>query len=270
VPHTPLLWRELQAQHLADLAPVSAHFADFRARIEALRPDAVVMVASDHFRATSTAAMPAFMIGKTAVTPATFSNEVRAFDIPQFQVQGDPKLARALLGGRSLTTEFDFGYSDEIRLDHAFAIPLLYLRPDHDLPVVPIFTNATAPPMPVAQRFIELGTYLNRAIDNAGDGRVVIVVSAHLAFEIGGPRQFSGLSPDPEFDREAVRWLVERDLEGAAAGATFDRMLQAGNVTHQYLNLLVACAAAEGLMLQVGEGTACRHGNEPFFAWSSA
>jgi aromatic ring-opening dioxygenase catalytic subunit (LigB family) len=190
--------------------------------------------------------------------------------MPQFEVDGSPELARALLGtGPNMTPEFDFGFSDEIRLDHAFSLPLLYLRPQHDLPVVPIFTNATAPPMPVAQRFIDLGHYLRRAIGAAPGGRVAIITSAHMAFELGGPRQFSGGSPDPEFDRLGERWLVERDLENAAAGATFERMLAAGNVTHQYMNLLAACAAAADLPLAHGKATMCPHGNEPFFAWGA-
>ena len=40
----------------------------------------------------------------------------------------------------------------EFLIDHAFTVPLTFVRPDMDLPIVPIWTNVMAPPVPTRSR----------------------------------------------------------------------------------------------------------------------
>lgn len=269
VPHTPLLWSAMRDPVPEDLAGVSELFSRFRTLLDEAKPDVLVMVASDHFRQLHTANMPAFMIGKAPLMRATHPNEERMFDLPRLEVPGDPQLAARLLGGRELADGFDFAFSDEPWLDHAFVVPLLYLRPELDLPVVPLFTNANAPPIPGARRFAQLGRHVRETVEAWDDDRRVAVVgSGHLAVELGGPRQFGGRSPDPEFDREAVEWIRDGDLPAAVAGSTFDRMFLAGNLTFQFLNFVACLAAAGPVPATIAEGAECRFGAEPFFAWT--
>lgn len=268
VPHTPLLWEMLRGDVPEDLADVARHFERFRRLLDESRPDVLVMIASDHFRQLLPSNMPAFMIGKADSVRCTHPNEERMFGLPGFELDGDVELSRRLLGGRELPDGFDFAFSDEPWLDHAFTVPLLYLRPDLDLPVVPVFTNANAPPIPSARRFAEVGGHIRRSIlEWDDDRRVAVVGSGHLAVELGGPRQFGGVSPDPEFDRTAVSWLAGGDMDAAVEGATFDRMFRAGNLTFQYLNLVSCLAVAGGRRPAVAAGVECRFGAEPFFAW---
>lgn len=268
VPHTPLLWEMLRGDVPEDLADVARHFERFRRLLDESRPDVLVMIASDHFRQLLPSNMPAFMIGKAGSVRCTHPNEERMFGLPGFELDGDVELSRRLLGGRELPDGFDFAFSDEPWLDHAFTVPLLYLRPDLDLPVVPVFTNANAPPIPSARRFAEVGGYIRRSIlEWDDDRRVAVVGSGHLAVELGGPRQFGGASPDPEFDRTAVSWLAGGDMDAAVEGATFDRMFRAGNLTFQFLNLVSCLAVAGGRPPAVAAGVECRFGAEPFFAW---
>ena len=268
VPHTPLLWELMRNDIPDDLAAVGEHFERFRRILEEARPDVLVMIASDHFRQLLTSNMPAFMIGKASWNRCTHPNEERMFALPRCGVPGHPGLARRLLGGRELPSGFDFAFSDEPWLDHAFVVPLLYLRPRLDLPVVPIFTNANAPPIPSARRFAQVGDHVRRTIlEWDADVRVAVVGSGHLAVELGGPRQFGGASPDPEFDRAAVSWIEAGDVDAAIEGATFDRMFQAGNLTFQFLNLVSCLAVAGGRPPSVAAGVECRFGAEPFIAW---
>ena len=267
-PHNPLLWRTMRDPVPDDLQGTSENFAAFRAALSDAQPDVLVVVASDHARAFSHGNSPAFCIGKAPRFVCTYENEIRTFGLDGWEVAGDTELAGWLLGGSELAGGFDFAMSNEWLLDHAFAIPLVYLT-DLDIPVVPIHANAAIPPLPPARRFADLGIYLAEAIGAAPiDKRVVLLTSGHLATEVGGPKQFlGGASPDPQFDEEAVAWMRDGDLEGAVAGCTLERLLAAGNVTAQYLNFITALAAAGGRPASFAEGTPSRFAAGPFFRW---
>lgn len=267
VPHTPLLWRLIGDDPPPDLRVVADEFARFRRLVADSRPDVIVMIGSDHFHQFDHSVMPAFSVGRADHIEGTFPNEERSFGLPRVELPGHCGLAGAILGHHDLNPSFDFAFTNRPRLDHAYVVPLLYLVPGLDIPIVPIHTNTNAPPLPTARRFVELGRYLRQVIDDYPAGlRVVVLATGHLAFELGGPRQFSGASPDPDFDRVAVDWIRRFELEAAVEATSFDRLFAAGNLSFQYLNLL-ALAALMGRRPVTAEGVACRFGNEPFFSW---
>jgi hypothetical protein len=72
-----------------------------------------------------------------------------------------------------------------------------------------------------------------------------VVASGHLANEIGGPKSAAG-SADLAFDQEIMRLMGAGDVQGVLRTATWERMLQAGNVTPAFLNyvLLLGLAGA--------------------------
>jgi protocatechuate 4,5-dioxygenase beta chain len=268
ITHNPLMWSTLRQGTPEDLVETRGHLDDLRHRVARLAPDVIVLVASDHFHMLVTSNMPAFMIGKAPQNRAVFPTEERSFGLEPTTVEGHPPLARHLLGGSDLSTSIDFAFSDEPWLDHSFVVPLLSLRPDLDVPVVPIFTNANSPPIPSARRFAQLGTHLGEAIESApGDERVLVVGSGHLAFEIGGPRQFLGVSPDRDFDHQAVGWMGQGDLDGAILGSGFERLTRAGNETYQFLNFIACLAVAGSRPATVAAGPESRFGALPFFWW---
>lgn len=270
VPHTPLLWRALQGSVPADLAGVAEKFSTFRSLLAAERPDVLVVVGSDHLRSIMTSNMPAFLIGKAASMRGTLPSEQRAFGLPASIVPGHRDLAAHLLGGRQLPAGFDFSFSDEPWLDHSFMVPLLYLTPDLDIPVVPIHTNTNAPPIPLATRFRALGSYLRGAIATwPGPERVAVIGTGHLSFELGGPRQFSGASLDPEFDELVLECFRHADVERLVEVATYERMLAAGNLTFQFLNFITCLSASGEAPAAIVEAIPSRFGDEPFMAWSA-
>ncbi|WP_166352842.1 extradiol ring-cleavage dioxygenase [Phytoactinopolyspora limicola] len=264
--HNPLLWRTLQGDVADDLRATKASFMEFRDRVAGARPDVILVVATDHLTQWFDDNMPAFLVGRSELIPATFPNEEREFGIPVDMLPGDLGLARDILTG-GLERGVDFSSSREFRADHSVYLPYAFLCPDKDIPVVPVFTNAIAPPFPPARRFVEVGRALRAAIEASPlDRRVVIVASGHLATEVGGPRQFQG-APDPSFDEQAVRWVADGDVEAMLAELTPARMLAAGNVTAQFLNFLVAVGAAEGRPAVHAAGVRSRFASSPFFAW---
>jgi protocatechuate 4,5-dioxygenase beta chain len=268
VTHNPLVWQSLQESVPEDLEVVAANFERLRSLVSAWSPDLIVMVASDHLHMLMMSNMPAFMIGKAPEMRAGHPNEARAFGLESRTVPGAHALGAHLLGGRDLSTDFDFSFSDEPWLDHSFLVPLLFLTPKLDLPIVPVFTNCNAPPIPTAARFGELGSYLAEKIASfPGEQRVLVVGSGHLAHELGGPRQFLGESPDPEFDEMAVGWMATGDVDSAMAATGFERLTEAGNESYQFLNFITSMTVAQGAAASFAEGTPTRFGNLPFFVW---
>jgi protocatechuate 4,5-dioxygenase beta chain len=273
-PHNPLLWRSMPRSDADgpmpdDLERVSANFAMIRETIAELDVDAVVLIGTDHIRQFFGDNSPAFIIGKAESYPLTWENEVRTFGMPYAEVRGHRELAD-VIGGRDVLPEsIDFATSRDWRLDHGFGIPLMYLTPDLDIPIVPININGTLPPLPAASRFVALGEHIRdsvRAWDSPS--RVALLTSGHMSTDIGGPRQFlGGDAVDPQFDRDAAQWMLDGDLAAAVEGSSYERVMAAGNMTYQYINVVTALAAMDGKPADFGEATASRFAASPFFLW---
>jgi aromatic ring-opening dioxygenase catalytic subunit (LigB family) len=265
-PHNPLLWRTLQGDVADDLVATRDAFAAMRERIAELRPDVLVVVGTDHMTQWFHDNMPTFLVGRAEELPATFYNEEREFGIPTDVVPGDAALGLDLLRS-GIDAGIDFASSQSLRIDHSIYLPYAYLSPSRDVPVVPVFTNCIAPPVPGPERFYRLGEVLRDAVAATPlDRRVVIVASGHLATEVGGPRQFRG-SPDPAFDTEAMTWLGDGKVEEIFTRLTLERMLRAGNVTPQFLNFVVAMGAAGGAPAVSAVGLVSRFASSPFVEW---
>lgn len=268
-PHNPLLWRAMREPLPDDLHGVEANFARVRDEITDAGVDVLIVLGTDHIRQFFADNAPAFIVGKAEHYHGTYENEVRTFGMEYVELTGHRGLADAIAGRELLADSIDFATSHEWRLDHGFVIPLQYVRPALDLPIVPIHANATLPPLPSPRRFAALGRHLRDAVE-AWDAplRVGLLTSGHMATDVGGPRQFDG-SPDPEFDAQAVEWMRDGDLEAAIAGCSYERIMAAGNVTYQYVNILAALAAM-GRPADVAEATRSRFASSPFFLWSAA
>jgi aromatic ring-opening dioxygenase catalytic subunit (LigB family) len=266
VPHNPLLYLTMRDPVPADLVESDRMYSSFAVSLAELEVDGLVVVGSDHLRKFTHDNSPPFVVGKAPRFVTTYENERRHFGLDSWEVGGDEALAGWILNA---ATDIDLALSNEWVLDHAFAVPLRFLRPGWDLPVVPVHTNTNIPPIPRAARFARLGAYLAQAVTSAPfAGRVAIVATGHLATDIGGPKGFlGGASPDADFDAQAVGWMRSGDLEGAIAGCNLPRLAAAGNVTPQFLNFVTALAAAGGRPADVAEGVPSRFAAGPFFFW---
>jgi protocatechuate 4,5-dioxygenase beta chain len=221
-------------------------FADeWVAKIEAFRqtltraePDVLVMVGSDHFHQLWLDNMPQFLVGKAPFFDANWYNEEREFGLPRMRLAGDEELAGFLL-------------------------------PQADLPIVPVYTNIFAPPMPRPARFVELGRALRRMVEAwPSDKRVAIIGTGHLSLELGGPRQFGPHGPDPEFDRKAVAWIANGDVDACLSEVTLDSLHTPGNATHGFMDfMLMMGAAGDGVKADYTDSLDLFHTMEAYFTW---
>jgi protocatechuate 4,5-dioxygenase beta chain len=257
----------------ADLTDDARSLLAWSARVqesfERTRPDAVVIVASDHFHQFFYDNMPQFIVGRMNHYQGTFANEAREFNLPRIELGGNRRLATDIIEA-GFDHGFDFAFSDEMRLDHACVVPSLISQPSLDLPVVPVLTNCGAPPIPKGERFVQLGTALRHAIEGSNAvGRVAVVASGNLSLEVGGPHQMMPGSVDPEFDRLSMQWLRDRDFEALVAESSIERLMLHGNVAGQFLNLVTMAAMQCQMTLVHAEAMARRGSPAPCFIYES-
>jgi protocatechuate 4,5-dioxygenase beta chain len=240
----------------------------YRETLTRANPDVLVMVGSDHFHQLWLDNMPQFLVGKAPVYDANYYNEEREFGLPRMTLRGNEELSAHILRG-GLDAGFDLAFSNELRLDHSITCPIITTRPQADLPVVPVYTNIFAPPLPQPKRFVQLGQTLRELVESwPSDLRVAIIGTGHLSLELGGPRQFGPHGPDPEFDAKAVEWIAAGDLEKTLAEVTLDSLHTPGNATHGFMDfMLMMGVAGDGRKADYADNYDLFHTMEAYFTW---
>jgi len=244
VTHNPTLSRIIQMSGDDPVVrEIEADYRLVRRRLAEARPDVLVTIASDHLNQWFMDNMPAFLVGKAPRAKGPFPYERQVFGLQPYDAPVDQELARWFVS-QGFLEGVDFSYSDEFLIDHAFTVPLNFVRPEMDLPVVPVWTNVIAAPLPPAERFFAVGAKLRRLIASApGNKRVAVVFSGHLSVEVGGPKPFMS-SPDEQFDRRMMELINAGDGAALVREATYERMLEAGNVTPGFLNYVMMLGLA--------------------------
>ncbi len=270
ITHNPFMPRMFsQPQRPPGAEKVMERIKMMREKLRQAKPDVLITIGNDHLHQFFMDNMPAFMIGKMEAFKGTFYDETREFGLPICQISGDVELARQILEG-SLDRGVDFAYSNELIIDHSIVVPLMFVRPEMDLPIVPILTNCIAPPLPRAKRFYEVGQALRSIIEGIpGNRRIGVLVSGHLSLEVGGPKQFERRLMDPDFDARAVGWISNGDIDGAVENCTLEKLQKSGNMTAGYLNFLMMMGVANRARPTHAEGLDAGFPAVPFFSWES-
>jgi protocatechuate 4,5-dioxygenase beta chain len=155
-----------------------------------------------------------------------------------------------------------------LKIDHSIICPIITVRPDADLPVVPIYTNIFAPPLPSPKRFYELGRAIREIIDEfETDKRIAAIGSGHLSLELGGPRMFEEHGPDPEWDVQAIEWLANGDIEAILENVTWESMSASGNATPGFLDLILMLGIAGPERAAYVDDLDLYHTREMYMTW---
>jgi protocatechuate 4,5-dioxygenase beta chain len=244
-----------------------AKVSSYRETLAAANPDVLVMVGSDHFHQLWLDNMPQFLVGKAPLYDANFYNEEREFGLPRMMLRGHEELSSYVLR-EGLDRGFDLAFSNELRVDHSITCPILTVRPDNDLPIVPIYTNIFAPPLPQPNRFVQLGQMIREIVDSwPSDLRVAVIGTGHLSLELGGPRQFGPHGPDPEFDAKAVEWIRSGDIDACLANVTLESLHLPGNATHGFMDFMLMMGVAGQVPADYSDSLDLFHTMEAYFTW---
>ncbi len=128
-------------------------FERLRRELDASETQVLILLTSEHWANFFLDHIGAFCIGRAA----SYRGPIEPWlQIDKAEVKGDPALAAELL-----ETSYDEGvepsFAYELELDHGTMVPLHFLSPGMERPVVPIFFNTLAVPQPTARRCLALG-----------------------------------------------------------------------------------------------------------------
>jgi hypothetical protein len=200
---------------------IYAGFDVMRREIEALKPDAIYILATDHGRIYPLTMLPPFVIGVSESAHGIGDAGIPECDVPLHQA-----FARSILDG-AFEQGIDLVYSEEMKIDHSFVCPLTFLTPKFDVPIVPMVQNCSRPPLPTLGRSHDVGAKLGAAIRNGrngSDGRIVVIGTGGLSHWVGSPERqaFLRRPPGDRYGHEAEFPVVIGDR--GEINDTFDRM----------------------------------------------
>ncbi len=207
--HVPAIGRAIARNLQQDpyWKPFFDGFIPVRQWLGETRPDVVVLIYNDHGLNFFLDKMPTFSIGAAP----EYRNADEGWGIPTVPpFKGDPALSWHLIE-QLVGEEFDLTTCQEMKVDHAFTLPMALLWPDQNWPVrvVPVCINTVQAPLPSATRCYKLGQALARAVASwSGDEKVLVLGTGGLSHQLDGER--AGFI-NKDFDLKFMDSLVGND-----------------------------------------------------------
>jgi len=234
VPHTPVF--PFFVKRDGPDSEIAQFFKAVTDELVALKPDLIVMFDTDHLNTFFLDNLPVFAVGVTDTFKGP-NDEPR--EVPVYDIKSLPDFG-AHIRRTAIDAGFDVALVQEFTVDHSVAVPLHFMTPQMQVPVIPIFINGHVPPLPKAQRCFELGRAVKRAIETWPKSmRVVTMGSGSFSLDVWGPRIAPGRSdgvPDPDWASRVCELLEQMQVPALISEATESQMLKAGNVGGELLN----------------------------------
>lgn len=142
--------------------PLYEQFGRLRAQLRASEPEALIVVAAEHFANFFMDNMPAFAIGMADHYDGPIEDPAW-LGIARSRIPGNALLAQQLISHVMHTV--DVAYAQEWKFDHGIMVPLHFLTPQFDLPIIPANINCQGPPLTPLPRAWAFGEALRRACD---------------------------------------------------------------------------------------------------------
>jgi hypothetical protein len=214
-----------------------------RAELEKHRPDVIVLIDTDHFNTFYFDNYPTFGVGVDHRFYGPIDDVVL---MPPRTMPSHKELARHIHDGL-VYQDFDASFVTNYKVGHSFCVPLYFLTPALNTPVIPIFLNGHLPPMPSAARCYAFGKALRQAIRSwPGDLRVEVIGTGSFSLEVAGPLMLPGENfgvPDIGWAKRVIELMTAGRMPELIEEATEARMLAAGNVGGELLNWIAMIGA---------------------------
>lgn len=207
--------------------------------MRATRPDALVVIAAEHFANFFMDNMPAFALGMADSYEGPIEDEA-FLRIRRTTVPGNKGLSRRLI--ENVMQTVDVAYAEEWKFDHGISVPLHFLTPDYDLPIVPANINCQGPPLAPLARAWAFGEALRRAADAVPE-RIALIGTGGLSHWPATPD--SG-KINQEWDREFLRRWSANDREALLSYSDAEIYREAGQGGFEIRTFIAAAAAAGG------------------------
>jgi len=236
--------------------PFFGALRELRSALEASRPDAIMVIAAEHFANFFMNNMPAFCIGMADEYEGPIEDP-EWLRIARRTIPGNSDLSRRIIG--KVMERVDVAYAEEWKFDHGIMVPLSFLTPGFDLPVIPANINCQGPPLTPLARAYEFGRAIRAACDAVPE-RVALVGTGGISHWPATPN--SG-KINEEWDRQFLRRWMDNDREALTSYSDEETLRDAGQGGFEIRTLTAVAGACEG---QRGEVLFCEP--IPIFATS--
>ena len=190
---------ELREQFYSGLGQMRRAIVDSGAEV-------LIVVAAEHFANFFMNNMPAYCIGMAD----SYSGPIEDPDwlkIERVNVPGCATISKQVIAEVMQTV--DVAYAEEWRFDHGISVPLHFLTPEYDLPIIPININCQGPPLSPVHRAWAFGKALRRAVDKLPQ-KFAIVGTGGISHWPATPD--SG-KINAQWDRDFLKHFLDNDKE---------------------------------------------------------
>ncbi|MDH3293562.1 MAG: extradiol ring-cleavage dioxygenase [Acidimicrobiia bacterium] len=231
-----------------------AAFDDMRRAVERSEAEALVVIAAEHFANFFMDNMPSFAIGMADFYEGPIEDP-DWLAIDKFRAPGNRDLSRRII--TEVMQTVDVAYAEEWKFDHGIAVPLHFLTPGFDRPVIPVNINCQGPPLAPLHRAWALGEALRRAADSVTE-RVALIGTGGISHWPATPD--SG-KINEAWDLEFMDRWCRNDRDALLAYDDLSVYADAGHGGFEIRTYIAAAAAAAG-----ASGTVHFYAPIPIFA----
>lgn len=210
-----------------------------REEIKASGAEVLLVIAAEHFANFFMDNMPAYCmgIGEKHSGPIEDADWLK---IPKTSIPGAPDLAVRL--AKDVMQSVDIAYSEEWQCDHGIMVPLHFLTPNYDMPVIPCNINCQGPPLTPLARVWKFGEALKDACNNQAE-KIAIVGTGGISHWPATPD--SG-KINEAWDRQFLDQLMNQDKSRLLSYIDEEVYAEAGQGGFEIRTLIAAAAAAGG------------------------
>jgi len=216
-----------------------AHLDAQRQAIEASGAEALIVIAAEHFANFFMNNMPAYCMGIGASYDGPIEDPAW-LKIAKTRVPGAPDLGRRLV--REVMNTVDTAFAEEWKFDHGIMVPLHFLTPRYDLPVIPVNINCQGPPLTPLHRAWAFGEALRRACDSVPE-KIAVVGTGGISHWPATPD--SGKINEP-WDRDFLDRLMRNDRAALLDYGDEETYRDAGQGGFEIRTFIAIAAAAGG------------------------
>ena len=210
-----------------------------RRDIEDSGAEALLVVAAEHFANFFMDNMPAFCLGICDRLEGPIEDPAW-LRIERRSIPSNAALARRLT--EAVMQTVDTAYAEEWSCDHGIMVPLHFLTPRFDLPVIPANINCQGPPLTPLHRAWAFGEALRRACD-AVDEKIALVGTGGISHWPATPD--SG-KINAAWDREFLARLLSQSRDAVLSYSDAETYRDAGQGGFEIRTYIAAAAAAGG------------------------
>src|SRR6267154_2289581 len=239
VSHAPGITGRAQMGDAGIVREFHSAFRSMGERLAAARPDALVMGSAERFANFFMNNMPAFAVGMANQYEGPIEDPAW-LGIARTKVPGDAKLSLRMI--REVMQTVDVAYAEEWKFDHGIMVPLHFLTPKYDVPVIPVNINCQGPPLTPLHRAWAFGEALRRAADRVPQ-RLAVIGTGGISHWPATPD--SG-KINEAWDRQLLDRWVRNDKGALLSYSDADTCRDAGQGGLEIRTFISVAAAARG------------------------